>query len=83
MPLFWSDFVFSFHPDCPEFKKSLKIARDHTTELVRARREAMEEEAESGQAPAKKLAFLDLLIQASEGGKLLSDDEIREEVKVC
>lgn len=71
-------------------QRCLKILHDFSYKVIRERREEIakeklksmegsnEEEDES--FCKKKLAFLDLLIEASKDGEVLSTDDIREEV---
>ncbi len=81
-----SDAMFAWHPTYKEYKRSLKIVHDFTDELIQRRKEMIasgEVDLSSGGGTGggkRRLAFLDMIIKASDNGRLLSDNDIREEV---
>lgn len=90
-PWLWNNFIFWFHPDSRIFKKSLNVLHNFTDKVIKERKEiyhesqkkkkeTKEEDSNEILGAKKRLAFLDLLISASDNGKALSDEDIREEV---
>lgn len=85
-----SEFLYSFTEDYKKEKKYVKYLHDTTEEVIRKRREDLlkdkkQEEGEKMEEEniyggKRKLAFLDLLLQASDDGVPLKDEDIREEV---
>ncbi|XP_046744960.1 cytochrome P450 4c3 [Diprion similis] len=82
-----------YHPDClfrltscyKKHENCVKILHEFSMKVISERRQVIEDrlaeiEYKEEQYGTKKLAFLDLLIEASRGGTLLSDEDIREEV---
>nr|QZM07473.1 cytochrome P450 monooxygenase CYP4C131 [Lasioderma serricorne] len=93
-PWLQSDFSFKLSPTGKEFEKYLSVLHGFTNKVIQERKDqlrkkkALKEEmngkastsAEEVFGRKERLAFLDLLIEASDSGRLLSDTEIREEV---
>uniref|UniRef100_A0A182XB01 Uncharacterized protein n=1 Tax=Anopheles quadriannulatus TaxID=34691 RepID=A0A182XB01_ANOQN len=91
-----SDFIFRFTNAYTEHEHCLKILHDFAYSMIQKRREMyrqrkqsmLSETGSADNAPhseeahgqRKQLAFLDLLLELSEDGQLLSDADIREEV---
>lgn len=84
------DWIFKLTEDYVRHQKSLKILHDFSYKVIRERKEEIardkllegeqQTKGEEGLFVKKKLAFLDLLIEASGDGVVLSTDDIREEV---
>ncbi|KAK7863480.1 hypothetical protein R5R35_010516 [Gryllus longicercus] len=85
-PWLHSDFTYSLTDQGAKFKDNLRILHDFTKKVIKERKEAMKnsEEFNNGTEDLfgrkKRMVFLDLLLEASKGGTVLSDEEIREEV---
>lgn len=84
-PWLHSDFLFNLSGLGRENRRCVKILHDFTNQVIRDRKSALGGAETSltsvDDVPQKRrLAFLDLLIQASENGAKLSDEDIREEV---
>ncbi|CAG9824979.1 unnamed protein product [Phaedon cochleariae] len=81
------DLLYPLSRDYYKEKKYVKILHDQTDFVIRTRKAELEknggektdEEAEET-GMKKKMAFLDLMLQARVDGQALSDQEIREEV---
>ncbi|KAJ9590499.1 hypothetical protein L9F63_016450, partial [Diploptera punctata] len=85
-PWLYPDFVYNLLPCGKRFNKYVNILHSFSHKVIRQRKEYYAE-LKSGQKIAedlhsgkKKLTFLDLLLEASENGENLTDEEIREEV---
>ena len=82
------------HPDYKEYSHCLKTVHDFTDEMIRLKKKqfidskaqrsgnmsSANSEEETLIGMKKRLAFLDLIIEVSDGGKVLTDADIREEV---
>nr|ULE36158.1 cytochrome P450 4PC subfamily member 1 [Blattella germanica] len=85
-PWLYPDFIFNLTPNGRRFAKDISTLHQKTYQIINERREqyrlnlsrSAEEEAELGRK--KRLVFLDLLLENSEKGMKLTDEEIREEV---
>ncbi|XP_053670561.1 cytochrome P450 4c3-like [Anopheles nili] len=93
---FWlrSDLIFRFTKGYAEHERCLKILHNFSFSMINKRREMYrlrkqipkeDSSSSTGQeqepsAQRQQLAFLDLLLELSEDGRLLSDEDIREEV---
>ncbi|XP_062713552.1 uncharacterized protein LOC109401093 [Aedes albopictus] len=81
------DFTFFFTPYWGMQDKALKILHDYTDSVIRSRRLELAkgttttaDENENDVGMRKKVAFLDMLLQATVDGRPLNDLEVREEV---
>lgn len=89
-PLLQFDFIFKLSKIGKKFNEYLEILQSLTKRVIQERKEASRLNNLEGKemfsnedvllGKKKRLAFLDLLIAASENGKLLSDNDIQEEV---
>ena len=89
-PWLWSDTVFWNTSSGRRFKKDLHVLHGFTDKVIKERKEAYmkKNSCQSNAAPdndevlgkKRKLAFLDMLLEKSENGRVLSDMDIREEV---
>ena len=82
------------HPDFQEYSHCLDTVHDFTDEMIRLKKKQFRDsqaqrsgnmssansEEETLIGMKKRLAFLDLIIEVSDDGKVLSDADIREEV---
>uniref|UniRef100_T1IX38 Cytochrome P450 n=1 Tax=Strigamia maritima TaxID=126957 RepID=T1IX38_STRMM len=85
----WSDWLFNLSPPGRQHAKCLKILHEFTDKVIQERKLKWKSESKSATAVEmqdsligrkKRLTFLDLLIEASDDGKQLTDLDIREEV---
>ncbi|RZF33244.1 hypothetical protein LSTR_LSTR013005 [Laodelphax striatellus] len=85
------DFLFKMSSYYKRHQECIKILHDLSNKIIADKREEVRQEKENGREEAvmddlsilgtkKRLAFLDLLIEASKDGTVLSDEDIREEV---
>jgi cytochrome P450 len=83
-PWLWQDWLFALTPAGFRWRKYLKSLHGLTTKVIEERKKEVETtksgNTEDDVGIKRRLAFLDLLIDASEGGSVLSDEDIREEV---
>ncbi|KAJ4450387.1 hypothetical protein ANN_01808, partial [Periplaneta americana] len=87
-PWIHPDFIFSLTSRGKEQKRCLSILHGLSKSVVKARKEQMqkskfqtsEESAEDQCGIKRRLALLDLMLEASDDGIKLTDEEIREEV---
>lgn len=84
-PWLWDDRIFAITPAGFKWRKYLRILHGYTNKVIRERKEEKnnnieKQNNEDDVGVKKRYAFLDLLLEASEGGKVLSDEDIREEV---
>ncbi|XP_067004727.2 cytochrome P450 4C1 [Anabrus simplex] len=86
-PWLYPDFIFYRSSVGKKFKKNLNILHGFTNKIIQERKMAFSKKSPETNAPVndgigikKRMAFLDLLLEASDDGKLLSDVDIREEV---
>ncbi|XP_046641927.1 cytochrome P450 4C1-like [Daphnia pulicaria] len=84
-----SDLLFNLSALGRENQRCVKILHDFTNQVIQDRKQMLNNNQSDDsvdhvksqeESPKRRLAFLDLLIQASENGDKLSDDDIREEV---
>ncbi|XP_075907077.1 cytochrome P450 4B1-like [Nelusetta ayraudi] len=77
-----SDFIFYLSPHGYSYRKACRMARTHTEEVIRKRKEILKEEKGLEQICTKRyLDFLDIILLArDENQQGLSDDDIRAEV---
>ncbi|KAK9744667.1 Cytochrome P450 [Popillia japonica] len=83
-------FIFNLLPVGRIMKNDLKILHDFSKKVISDRKALLKQEQQSGSSEhndgedlfgiKRRLSFLDLLIEASEDGKLLNDSDIRQEV---
>lgn len=80
-----NEFFFKFTSNYAKYSKYLNTLKTFTENIIRRRKleknssaQLVREDIEYG--IKKKVAFLDLLLELSEDGKVLSDQDIREEV---
>ncbi|XP_069675166.1 cytochrome P450 4C1-like isoform X2 [Periplaneta americana] len=87
-PWIHPDFIFSLTSRGKEQKRCLSILHGLSTSVVKTRKEQMqkskfqtsEDSAEDECGIKRRLALLDLMLEASDDGLKLTDEEIREEV---
>jgi len=85
-PWLWNDWLFAISPPGFRMRKVLNILHGFTNKVIAERKEEWmmlqgnTKEEDEGVGQKKRHAFLDLLLDASEGGKVMSDMDIREEV---
>ncbi|XP_067002018.2 cytochrome P450 4C1 isoform X2 [Anabrus simplex] len=88
-PWLHSDFIFNISPLGRKYKKDLRILHGFTNKIIQERKEARRKHPASDKTESsddsvfgkkKRMAFLDLLLESSEKGNLLTDEELREEV---
>ena len=93
-PLVFQESIYRLHPDYKEYSHCLKTVHDFTDEMIRLKKKQLKDSnsqnfghISSGTNPEdaligmkRRLAFLDLIIEVSDDGKVLSDADIREEV---
>ncbi|XP_068095126.1 cytochrome P450 4B1-like [Hyperolius riggenbachi] len=77
-----NDFIFSLSPHGFRFRRALRIAHEHTKNVVKQRKESLRQETELEKIQQKRhLDFLDILLCAKdENGRGLSDEDLRAEV---
>lgn len=92
-PWIWNDLAFYLRPMGWEFRKALNVLHGFTEGVITDRKQLYKEEkAKKASSKTseneedlvigtkKRLAFLDLLLDVSDDGRVLSDLDIREEV---
>lgn len=82
-----NEFLFRFTKDYQLQKQALKVLHDYTNNVINKRREELLKDQNSkinenviDMGIKKKMAFLDLLLQATVDNRPLTNEEIREEV---
>ncbi|XP_068098545.1 cytochrome P450 4A6-like isoform X2 [Hyperolius riggenbachi] len=77
-----SDIIFNLSPQGFRFRRALRIAHEHTANVIKLRKESLKKESELEKIKQKKHQdFLDILLCAKyENGKGLSDEDLRAEV---
>ncbi|XP_066125374.1 cytochrome P450 4B1 [Saccopteryx bilineata] len=77
-----NDFIYWLTPHGRRFLRACKVAHDHTDQVIRERKAALQDEKEQEKIQNKRhLDFLDILLGArDESGIKLSDRELRAEV---
>nr|XP_018916558.1 PREDICTED: cytochrome P450 4C1-like [Bemisia tabaci] len=83
----WCDFVFKYSPTGRKFYENLRIIHSFTTKVIQERRENfaatrdVAEDTNTDKGDRRKMAFLDLLLHASQNSETpLTDADLREEV---
>jgi len=82
-PWLWKDFFFDRSSIGRKYNRALKVMHNFTNKIIEERRTEHEAKKNSGpQVSSKKrhTSFLDLLLETSDDGKGLSNEDIREEV---
>jgi cytochrome P450 len=90
-PWLWSDWFFALTPLGRRWRHCLTVLHGFTKSVIQERKaeiiaaEKKLQEEKTTEDPddvgmKKRMAFLDLLIQESKGGTVLSDEDIRQEV---
>lgn len=87
-PWLFPDIVFNMSRSGREHAACLKILHDFTKKVIKEKRAEIATKSEHIESDnedkfytsKKRLAFLDLLLEYSQGGKVLSDNDIQEEV---
>ena len=83
-PWHWEDWIFALTPAGFRWRKYLKSLHGLTTRVIAERKKEVETikagNAEDDVGIKRRLVFLNFLIDASKGGSVLSDEDIREEV---
>ncbi|GJQ86708.1 hypothetical protein Trydic_g14779 [Trypoxylus dichotomus] len=84
------DFIFKLLPEARRLEKDLTVLHGFSNKVISDRKKLLKKKACFGTADEdenvdnfgikKRRSFLDLLLEASEGGNVLSDTDIREEV---
>ncbi|XP_041765666.1 uncharacterized protein LOC121590248 [Anopheles merus] len=85
------DFLFNLSPDKRRQDRIIKVLHDFTTKIIQSRRRELMEQGGSGGGTVededmadlgtkRRMAFLDVLLQATIDGRPLTDREIQEEV---
>ncbi|KAG8222111.1 hypothetical protein J437_LFUL002107 [Ladona fulva] len=81
-PWLRSDIVFNTSSYGKEYNKNVAVIQKFTQKVIKERKEEMKasEENKSPKSGKARKSFLDLLLDLSENGNMLSDEDIREEV---
>ncbi|XP_046402030.1 cytochrome P450 4c3-like [Ischnura elegans] len=84
-PWLLSDFIFYLTPMAKEFNKGVETIHKFTDRVIKEKREEFAARQKEGMQNGltdhpKRKSFLDLLLDLSDNGKVLSDADIREEV---
>lgn len=85
-PIEMFDVSYKFTKNYQTEKNALKILHDKTNSVINQRREQLKNkenkmaEKDDDVGVKKKMAFLDMLLQATVDGKPLSNEDVREEV---
>ncbi|KAK7864372.1 hypothetical protein R5R35_010971 [Gryllus longicercus] len=85
-PWLRNDFVYSFTKDGKRYKECLEILHSFTTKVIREKKANLKNQTTQQETQhddlgrKRRVAFLDLLLEASQGDTVLSDEDIREEV---
>jgi len=86
-PWLWQDWMFALSPTGYRMRKVLQTLHGFTEKVmaerkqeIAARQQCLEGEGQEETGGKRRLAFLDLLLEVSKGGTVLSDMDIREEV---
>ena len=87
-PLVFQESVYRLHPDYKEYSNCLKTVHDFTDEMIWLKKKQFKDSSARKSCSIddtfigvrERLAFLDLIIEVSDDGKVLSDADIREEV---
>ena len=83
-PWLWDPRLFSLTPTGHKFRSILATLHGFTDKVIQERKQEClgwsRNKHEDDIGLKKKLAFLDLLIDASDDGNVLTDEDIREEV---
>uniref|UniRef100_A0A8C8ZQ34 Cytochrome P450 family 4 subfamily B member 1 n=1 Tax=Prolemur simus TaxID=1328070 RepID=A0A8C8ZQ34_PROSS len=79
---YYNDFVYRLSPDGRRFLRACQVAHDHTDQVIRERKAALQDEKEQRKIQNRRhLDFLDILLDAQDGdGIKLSDADLRAEV---
>jgi len=85
LPWLWNDLLYSITPSGFRMRKIVSILHGFTEKVIAERKQEIADQGEvkvedEGVGLKRRLAFLDLLLEASKGGTVLSDMDIREEV---
>ncbi len=86
-PWAWSDALFRLNSRRAPLEEALGIMHGASERAIREKKELRriekekDEETDGTKGGKRRLAFLDLLLEYSDGGKVLSDADIREEVR--
>ncbi|KAL4657539.1 cytochrome P450 4B1-like [Arapaima gigas] len=76
-----NDIIFHLSPHGYRFRKACKIAHQHTDDIIKQRKKALQEQKDLGTTQERYLDFLDILFGTKdEGQQGLSDEDIRAEV---
>ncbi|GLH02316.1 Cytochrome P450 4g15, partial [Gryllus bimaculatus] len=81
----YPDFIYFSTKRGKRFKRSLNILHSFSKKIINDRKQKPIRRNETGETTddvgtKRRMAFLDLLLEASQGGAVLTDEEIREEV---
>ncbi|PNF35384.1 Cytochrome P450 4C1 [Cryptotermes secundus] len=87
-PWLHNDFLYKLTRDGRRHNECLEVLHGFTKKVIQERKKTRlnssrtisEQQEDEGIGKKKRLAFLDMLLDASEGGTKLTDEEIREEV---
>ncbi|KAJ8674728.1 hypothetical protein QAD02_010514 [Eretmocerus hayati] len=77
------DMFFRFSPLYKKHQECVRILHEFSNKVIQERKNAISEKVideNANEESRKRPAFLDLLIEASKNGSVLSDNDIREEV---
>ncbi|XP_069336047.1 cytochrome P450 4B1 isoform X2 [Eulemur rufifrons] len=79
---YYNDFVYWLTPHGRRFLRACRVAHDHTDQVIRERKAALQDEKEQRKIQNRRhLDFLDILLGARDGdGIKLSDADLRAEV---
>lgn len=79
-PWIWWDFAFRQTRYGKEYYKCLGVLHDFTKSVIKEKMKSFAQQNKTQGSKPKRLAFLDMLLSVADGGKVLSLDDIREEV---
>lgn len=82
-PWWWPEWIYNTFGEGKEHTRRLKILHSFTSSVIKERAEHMSEgsESESDHGSRKRRAFLDMLLKTTdEAGRMLSHEDIQEEV---
>ncbi|EDW46937.1 GM21033 [Drosophila sechellia] len=79
-----NEYLFRFAPEYPEYSKTLKTLQDFTNQIIakriEVRKSGLEDDIKADEFSRKKMAFLDTLLSSTVDGRLLTSQELYEEV---